>query len=216
MREVLQVRLLVEDDEVDVVLAAQAVVHDRQPGVGVRRQPDPNDAGGQREQRVDEARPLVGEPVVVVPPAGAREQDVERRHRYAPREVLRVLEPLDVLDGHRRRHHRERLVGREDPVPAAQEVTLEPTGAEVLGQDLHDPAVGGDLLVRRSQRRLEDSGRSSRRRPGAGCSPSRPDRTAGTCPPPSSVTSAAYTSRMSSPMGRVLSWVVTPPRTSSA
>ena len=29
-------------------------------------------------------------------------------------------------------------------------------------------------------------------------------------PPPSSVTSAAYTSRMSSPMGRVLSWLVTP------
>ena len=40
-REVLQLRLLVDDDEVDVRARAQAVVGDRQQRVGVRRQVDP-------------------------------------------------------------------------------------------------------------------------------------------------------------------------------
>ena len=38
--EALQLRLLVDDDEVDVVAAAQAVVGDREQAVGVRRQVD--------------------------------------------------------------------------------------------------------------------------------------------------------------------------------
>jgi hypothetical protein len=154
-REVLKVRLLVEDDEVDVILAAQAVVQDGQPRVGVWREPDANHPRGEREQRVDESRPLVGEPVVVVPPAGARQENVERRDRFAPGQLLGVLEPLDVLDGHRRGHHGERLVGREHAVPAAEEIPLQPPGAQVLGEDLHDPAVRGDLLVGRLDRCLE-------------------------------------------------------------
>ena len=151
---------------------------------------------------------------MVVPPAGAGEQHVQRRHRCAPRQLLRVLQPLDVLDGHRRRHHRERLVGREDPVPPAEEVPLEPTRAEVLGQHLHDPAVGGELLVvgrapaPGEQRSVASNTACSRLLAVSSGQNSR------NVPPPSSVTSAAYTSRISSPIGRVLSWVVTARRTS--
>ena len=121
--EVLQVRLLVDHDQVDVVGAAQAVVHDRQRRVGVRRQPDPHHARRQRQHRVDQARALVREPVVVVAPARRGEQHVQRRHRRPPRQLLRVLQPLHVLHRHRRRDHRERLVRREHAVPARSACT---------------------------------------------------------------------------------------------
>ena len=50
-RQVLQVLLLVHDDEVDMVGAAQAVVGDGHGRVGVRREPDPHDvrASGMRQ-----------------------------------------------------------------------------------------------------------------------------------------------------------------------
>ena len=146
--EVLQVLLLVDDDEVDVVGAAQAVVGDRQGGVGVRRQPDPHDVGGERDEAVDETRALVREAVVVVAPARRGEQHVERGHRRPPRQGLGVLEPLDVLDGHRRRHHGEGLVRREDTVPAGEEIALQPALAQVLAEHLHHPTVRPDSRCR--------------------------------------------------------------------
>ena len=148
-REVLQVRLLVDDDQVDVVLAAQAVVHDRQRRVGVRRQPHPDDPRRERQHRVDQPRALVREAVVVVAPARRGEQHVQRRHRRPPRQLLGVLEPLHVLDGHRGRDHGERLVRREHPVPARQRVPLQPALAQVLAEHLHHPAVGAEVVVGR-------------------------------------------------------------------
>jgi hypothetical protein len=44
------------DHDVDVVAAAQAVVHHRQQAVGVRRQVDPHDLGLLVDDVVDEAR----------------------------------------------------------------------------------------------------------------------------------------------------------------
>ena len=86
--EPLQLRLLVDDDEVDVALAAQAVIGDRQQAVGVGRQVDARDRALLRHDRVHEARALVREPVVVVAPARRRQQVVERRHRRAPRPAV--------------------------------------------------------------------------------------------------------------------------------
>ena len=54
-----------------------------------------------------------------------------------------------ALRHHRGRHHRERLVGREEAVAAGKEVALEPALAEVLGEDLEDPATRGDVVVYR-------------------------------------------------------------------
>ena len=73
------------DDQVDVVAAAQAVVGDREQAVGVRREVDADDLAAQRDHRVDQARALVAEAVVVVAPAGGGEQDVERGDRRSPR-----------------------------------------------------------------------------------------------------------------------------------
>ncbi len=55
-REPLRRRVLARDHDVDVVAAAQAVVHDRQQAVGVRRQVDPDDLGLLVDHVVDEAR----------------------------------------------------------------------------------------------------------------------------------------------------------------
>ncbi len=72
MLEVLEVVLLVGYDHVDIVLALQAVVRDRQQRVHVGRQIDAGDGRALVHDHVEEARILVGEPVVVLPPDGAR------------------------------------------------------------------------------------------------------------------------------------------------
>ncbi len=96
--EVLQVLLLVDDYEVGVVAALQAVVGDREQGVGVGRQVDARHPALEGDHRVDQPGPLVAEAVVVVAPAGGGEQQVERRHGLAPGHVSGRLEPLGVLD----------------------------------------------------------------------------------------------------------------------
>jgi hypothetical protein len=145
--EPLQLGLLVDDDEVDVVATAQAVVGDREQAVRIGRQVDARDAALLRRDRVHEARALMREAVVVVAPARRRQEIVERRHRRAPRQVLGHLEPLRVLRGHRRDDQRERLVRREQAVAAGQHVALEPALAVVLAQHLHHATLGRDVIV---------------------------------------------------------------------
>ena len=58
-----------------------------------------------------------------------------------------LLQPLGVLHRHRGRDHRERLVGREQPVAAGEQVALEPALAVVLAEHLHHAAVGRDVVV---------------------------------------------------------------------
>src|SRR5207253_11499304 len=67
--EPLELRLLVDDDQVHVVAAAETVVGDGEEAIGIGRQVDARDGSLLREHRVDQARPLMAEAVVVVPPA---------------------------------------------------------------------------------------------------------------------------------------------------
>ncbi len=105
----------------------------------------------------------MAEAVVVVPPTSTGEQDVQRGHGLAPLEFQRLVQPLGVLRGHGGDHHGERLVGGEEAVPAGEDVAFEPSLAVVLAEDLHHPALGSEVVVRRqdgehegSLRRLED------------------------------------------------------------
>ena len=61
-------RLLAGDDDVDVVATPQAVVRDREQRVRVGRQVDPDNVGLLVHHVVDEARVLMAEAVVVLPP----------------------------------------------------------------------------------------------------------------------------------------------------
>ncbi len=66
--EVLEVRGLIGDDDVDVVLAAEAVVANAQQAIRVGREIDAGDVGALVGDDVEEAGILVGEAVVVLPP----------------------------------------------------------------------------------------------------------------------------------------------------
>jgi hypothetical protein len=54
-----------------------------------------------------------------------------------------------VLVEHRVHDVDERLVAVEEAVPSREQVALEPALAEVLAQDLHHAAVGGEVVIGR-------------------------------------------------------------------
>ena len=83
--EPLRRRVLARHDHVDVVPAAQAVVHHREQAVGVRRQVDADDLRLLVDHVVDEAGVLVGEAVVVLPPDVRGQEDVQRRRSAGAR-----------------------------------------------------------------------------------------------------------------------------------
>ena len=118
-------RLLVGDDHVDVVFAAQAVIRHAQQAVGVGRQIDARDIGALVADHVEKAGILMGEAVVVLPPDERSDQQVERGDRSPPVEFeLRLLQPLGMLVVHRVDDVDERLVGVEEPVAAGQHDSL--------------------------------------------------------------------------------------------
>ena len=82
---VLQVLLLVADDHVDVVGALEAMIGDAEQGIHIRRQVDAANIRALVHHQVEEARILVGEAVVILPPHGGGDQQVERGHRRTPR-----------------------------------------------------------------------------------------------------------------------------------
>ncbi len=143
----LQSRLLAGDDHVHVVAAAQAVVGDREEAVRVGRQVDPDDLGLLVHDVVDEAGILVREAVVVLPPDVRREEVVERGERPPPRDAAGHLQPLRVLVEHRVHDVDEGLVAVEEPVPAGEQVALQPALALVLREHLDHPAARRKVLV---------------------------------------------------------------------
>ena len=75
------------DHDVDVVAAAQAMIHHRQQAIGVRRQIDPHDLRLLVDHVVDEAGILMREAVVILPPDVRAQQIVQRRDLTAPRQA---------------------------------------------------------------------------------------------------------------------------------
>ena len=141
-------RLLVGDDHVDVVGAAQAVVGDAQQAVGVGRQIDARHPRALVGDHVDEARVLMGEAVMILTPDGGADEDVERGNRRPPGNFdFRLLQPLGVLVHHRVDDVGERLVGVEQDVAAGEQIALHPALQRVLAQHLHHAAVGRELAA---------------------------------------------------------------------
>src|SRR5437899_1742681 len=70
------------------------------------------------------------------------------RHTWAvPVQGAGGAQPFDVLVDHRVDDVDERLVAGEQPVPAGQQVALQPALAGVFRQDLHDSAVRVQMFV---------------------------------------------------------------------
>ena len=115
------------------------------------------------------------------------------------------LQPLRVLVEHRVDDVDEGLVAVEEAVPAGEQVALEPALAQVLGQHLHHPAVGREVLVVGEDLGVTRRGPSPRRRRRAGSRRSRRARRGGSCPG-----CGRITSRRNAPSTRVASLIVAP------
>ena len=98
----------------------------------------------------------MGEAVVILAPHVRAEQVVERGDRAPPGNAPSHLQPLGVLVEHRVDDVDEGLVAIEEPVPAGEEVALEPALALMLREHFDDPALGGEVLVGRHDLRLPD------------------------------------------------------------
>ena len=145
--EPLRFAMLSRYDHVDVVLAAQAVIHDRKQRIGVWREVHSYDVRGLVHDDVEKTRILMCESVVVLPPHVRGDEIVQRRYRSPPRNLAANLEPLRMLIEHRIDDVHEGFVGVEDRVATGKQVALGPSLTGVFAQDLHDAAVGRNVIV---------------------------------------------------------------------
>ena len=139
--------MFARDHDVDVMAAAQAVVHHRQQAVGIRRKVNAHHLGLLVHDVVDETGILVGEAVVILPPDMRGQQVVQRGDLPPPRQARRDLQPLGVLVEHRIDDVDERLVAIEESMPPGEQVALEPALALVLAEHFHHPPGGGEKFV---------------------------------------------------------------------
>jgi len=142
------------DHDVDVVAAAQAVVHHRQQAVCIRRKVDTHDLGLLVHNVVDKAGILVREAVVILAPDMRGQKVVQRGHLPPPWQARCDLQPFGVLVEHRVNDVDERLVAVEEPVPPRQQVPLEPALALVLAEHFHHLSGWGEELVARQGRSI--------------------------------------------------------------
>ena len=143
--QVLQVFLLVADDHVHVVLAAETVVGDRQQGVHIGRKVNARDIRALVDDHIEKARVLVGEAVVILTPHGGGDQQVQGGDGLAPGKVAANLQPLGVLVEHGINDVNERFIGRQEPVPSGEQVAFQHSLHRVFAQHLHHPAVAGEF-----------------------------------------------------------------------
>jgi hypothetical protein len=61
--------------------------------------------------------------------------------------VPRNLQPLGVLIEHGVNDVNKGLVAGEEPVPARKQIPFQPTLTKMLAQNLHNPAIGREVLV---------------------------------------------------------------------
>ena len=98
---------------------------------------------------IQEAGILVGEAVVVLLPDMGGEKIIQRRDVTAPRQLRGDLEPFGVLVEHRVDDVDERLVAIEQPVPAGQQITFQPSLALVFAEHRieHSPCGSEEFVV---------------------------------------------------------------------
>jgi len=105
--------MFARDYKIDVMAAAQTVVHYRQQAVGIGRKVYPYDLGLLVYYVVDETGILVCEAVVVLAPDMRGQQVVQRSDFPSPRQMRGDLQPLGVLVEHRIDDVDERLIAIE-------------------------------------------------------------------------------------------------------
>ena len=87
------------------------------------------------------------ETVMVLTPNVRRQEIVERRYRLSPRNSTRAAQPFRVLVEHRVDNVYKGFVAREQPMPAGEQISLEPTLAKLLAQHFHHSAVWRNVYI---------------------------------------------------------------------
>lgn len=114
--EELEVLLFVGHDDVDVVGAAEAVVHCGEQTVGVRWEVDAYNFRALVCDNVQEAGILMSKAVVILSPDCGCEEDVERSNLLPPFDFEALLDPLAMLVDHGIDDVDERLITVEQTV----------------------------------------------------------------------------------------------------
>jgi len=142
------VLLLVGDDDVADVGFPQSFFGHRQQTVGVGWQVNPHHLAALVSGQVDEARILVGEAVVILPPHGGGDQTVPGTDRRTPGSMVDAgFQPLGVLIEHRGDHMGEGFVGMEEAIATGEQIALHHPYQCVLAEHLHHPSVAGQFTA---------------------------------------------------------------------
>src|SRR5262249_3854200 len=139
--EILEVELFVADYYVDVVLAPQAMVGDRQQTVDVGWKVDASYFGPFVSDYVDKSRILMSEAVVILPPDRRGDKQIERCDVASPGQVVTDRQPLCVLIEHGVDDMRESLVGGKEAMPPGENITLQHPFDRVLAEHLNDASI---------------------------------------------------------------------------
>src|SRR5438477_1577954 len=129
--------------------AAQTMISHGKQRVGIRRQIHPDNVGFLVHHEINEARVLMSEAVVILPPDVRSQEIIERSDGTPPRDVTCGLEPFGMLIEHGIRDVDKGLIAGEEPMTAGEQITLQPALTHVLTQDLHDPSVWRQMLINR-------------------------------------------------------------------
>ena len=139
--------LLSGNDEIDPVTTRQGVTTHGQECVRIGCQVDPNVPMPAVEDVVDESRPLMAIAVVVLTPGVRCQENVERRKRTSPRDLIGRFEPFHVLVDHAVDDRGKSLVTGEEPVSTRENVTLEPPFTTVFGKDFEHTPLGAEVII---------------------------------------------------------------------
>ncbi len=102
------------------------MVRHGQERICIRWQIDTDDLSFLVHRMIDEARILMAEAIMILPPNMGSQQIIQRRDRAPPGNVARDLEPFRVLIEHGIDDVNESLITGKEPVPACKQVTLQP------------------------------------------------------------------------------------------
>ena len=114
-------------DDIDIVLRLDAVIEARQQTVGIRRKIETNNVCLLVGNMIQETRILMRKAIMILLPDMRRQNNIERRNLFTPRQLIAHLEPLRMLRSHRINDARKRLIGIEETVTPRQQIALEPS-----------------------------------------------------------------------------------------
>ena len=135
-------------DDVDVVLALDAMVKAGKQAVRIGREIHAHHVRLFVGDVVEESGILVRKAVVVLLPYVGGEDEVQGSDVLSPRQLIANFQPLCVLRGHRVDHADKRLVRSKESVPPGEDIAFQPALAHMLGEvGVHDAAVFGEFVV---------------------------------------------------------------------